>query len=435
MNLPELIESWLSSLNLSAGTSSIMAKIILAAAVLGVSIFAFYVSRRIIRIAVHRIIRSTRFAWDNKLVESQLFMRMTLVVPALIIYIFVPAIFRGYDHAIAVVTGALNVYFVIVAVVVADALIDALYNIYRDMQVSRAIPMRSFAQVLKIFLYFTGAILVIAVILDRSPIILLSGLGALSAVLMLVFKDSILGFAAGIQLSSNRMLRNGDWIEMPKYGADGDVIDISLTTVKVRNWDHTVTTIPTYALMSDSFKNWRGMQESMGRRIKRAMYIDMSSIKFCTPQMLARFTKIRCLADYMLRKTQEIEAHNAALGEDSDDAANIRQLTNIGTFRAYAIKYLQNHPDINQALTLMVLQLAPTENGLPLEIYAFCKDKRWVYYEGVQADIFDHLLAIAGEFDLKVFQSPAGTDIQKLSELKADDQDAEGASDIHRERC
>jgi len=419
MTLLELIESWLSASNLGTGTSSLLAKIIVAVAVLVVSIIAFYASRKIIRVAVHRIIRSTRFTWDNKLVESKLFLRMTLIVPALILYLFVPAIFRGYNQAIAVVTGALNVYFVIVAVVVADALVDALYNIYRDMQVSRAIPMRSFAQVLKIFLYFTGAILVIAVILDRSPVILLSGLGALSAVLMLVFKDSILGFAAGIQLSSNRMLRNGDWIEMPKYGADGDVIDISLTTVKVRNWDHTITTIPTYALMSDSFKNWRGMQESMGRRIKRAMYIDMNSIKFCTPQMLERFTKIRHIADYMERKTKEIEAHNAELGVNADAAANIRQLTNIGTFRAYALAYLQNHPDINPALTLMVRQLAPTEYGLPLEIYAFCKDKRWVYYEGVQSDIFDHLLAIAGEFDLKVFQSPAGTDIQKLSALKA----------------
>jgi len=419
MTLPELIESWLSALNLGAGTSTVLATIISAVAVLLISVIAFWISRRVIRIAVHRVVRSTRFTWDNKLVESQLFMRMTLVVPALIIYLFVPTIFRGYDQAIAVVSGALNVYFVIVAVMVADALVDALYSIYRDMQVSRAIPMRSFAQVLKIFLYFTGAILVIAVILDRSPIILLSGLGAISAVLMLVFKDSILGFAAGIQLSSNRMLRNGDWIEMPKYGADGDVIDISLTTVKVRNWDHTITTIPTYALMSDSFKNWRGMQESMGRRIKRAIFIDMSSIKFCTPQMLERFAHIRYISDYMARKNQEIEAHNAELGENAADAVNIRQLTNIGTFRAYAISYLQNHPDINQALTLMVRQLAPTEHGLPLEVYAFCKDKRWVYYEGVQSDIFDHLLAVAGEFDLKIFQYPAGTDIQRISEAAA----------------
>ncbi|CAB5092533.1 Miniconductance mechanosensitive channel YbdG [Olavius algarvensis associated proteobacterium Delta 3] len=415
MNLPEMIESWLLALNLGAEISSLLAKIILAVAVLMISVIALLISRRVVRMAVHRVIRSTRFTWDNKLVESRLFMRMTLIVPALIIYLFVPAIFGGYDQAIAVVTGALNVYFVIVAIMVADALIDALYNIYRGMRVSQAMPMRSFAQVLKIIVYFTGVIMAIAVILDRSPIILLSGLGAISAVLMLVFKDSILGFAAGVQLSSNRMLRNGDWIEMSKYGADGDVVDISLTTVKVRNWDHTITTIPTYALMSDSFKNWRGMQESMGRRIKRAIYIDMNSIKFCTPQMLERFAHIRCIADYVERKNREIEAHNAELGDDAEDAANIRQLTNIGTFRAYALAYLKNHPDINQALTLMVRQLAPTEHGLPLEIYAFCKDKRWVYYEGVQSDIFDHLLAIASEFDLKIFQFPAGTDIQKLS--------------------
>jgi len=245
MNLPEMIESWLLALNLGAEISSLLAKIILAVAVLMISVIALLISRRVVRMAVHRVIRSTRFTWDYKLVESRLFMRMTLIVPALIIYLFVPAIFGGYDQAIAVVTGALNVYFVIVAVMVADALIDALYNIYRGMRVSQAMPMRSFAQVLKIIVYFTGVIMAIAVILDRSPIILLSGLGAISAVLMLVFKDSILGFAAGVQLSSNRMLRNGDWIEMSKYGADGDVVDISLTTVKVRNWDYTITTIPT----------------------------------------------------------------------------------------------------------------------------------------------------------------------------------------------
>ena len=243
----------------------------------------------------------------------------------------------------------------------------------------------------------------------------MSGLGAMTAVLMLVFKDPILGFVAGIQLISNRMLKNGDWIEMPKYGADGDVTDITLTTVKVRNWDNTITTIPTYALINDSFKNWRGMQESEGRRIKRALHVDMNSIQFCSAEMVERFSGIGLIVDYIQGKNQVIERHNADLGTLANDAVNIRRLTNVGTFRAYAEAYLKSHPMINKRLTCMVRQLAPTRHGLPLEIYAFCQDKAWTNYEGIQADIFDHLLAIAGEFELKIYQSPAGTDIAGLS--------------------
>jgi miniconductance mechanosensitive channel len=231
---------------------------------------------------------------------------------------------------------------------------------------------------------------------------------------MLVFKDPILGFTAGLQLISNRMLKNGDWIEIPRYGADGDVQDISLTTVKVRNWDNTITTIPTYALINDSFKNWRAMQESPGRRIKRAIYIDINSIQFCTSEMLERFAKITYIAEYILRKQLEIDQHNSNLGDFAQDMANTRRLTNIGTYRAYATAYLRNHPMINTDMTLMVRQLAPSQYGLPLEVYAFCRDKTWVNYEGIQADIFDHLLAIAREFNLKIYQYPTGTDIHKL---------------------
>jgi miniconductance mechanosensitive channel len=218
-----------------------------------------------------------------------------------------------------------------------------------------------------------------------------------------------------IQLISNRMLKTGDWIEMPKYEADGDVIDITLTTVKVRNWDKTITTIPTYALINDSFKNWRGMQESQGRRIKRAIHIDMCSIRFCTLQMLERFAKIRFIADYIQRKNQEITRYNSERGIQAQDAANARRLTNIGTFRAYVHAYLQNHPMINTDMTFIVRQLAPTPYGLPLEIYVFCKDKAWANYEAIQSDIFDHLLAIAGEFDLKVYQYPSGSDIMRMA--------------------
>jgi len=414
MTLPALVESWLAALNIGTESSGVLARVILAAAVLAMAMAAFYVCRRIIGGAVHRLFKSSRFNWDDRLLESNLFMRITLLVPALIVHLFLSTVFNGYDQALAAASGALNIYFILVGVLVADALINALHAIYQSMRVSREIPLKGLAQVLKIFLYGTGLVMVIAVVLDRSPIYLLSGLGALTAVLMLVFKDPILGFAAGMQLISNRMLKNGDWIEMPKYGADGDVLDITLTTVKVRNWDNTITTIPTYALINDSFKNWRGMQESGGRRIKRALHIDMNTIRFCTPDMLERFSRIRYIADYMQRKHREIEQHNAGLGLQAQEAANTRRLTNIGTFRAYALAYLQNHPEINTEMTLMVRQLAPDQHGLPLQIYAFCKDKVWANYEAVQADIFDHLLAIAGEFDLKIYQYPSGSDLMEL---------------------
>jgi miniconductance mechanosensitive channel len=291
---------------------------------------------------------------------------------------------------------------------------NSLHDIYQTFSVSGDIPLKGFAQVLKIILYGTGLILVISVLLDRSPIYLLSGLGALTAVLMLVFKDPILGFAGGIQLISNRMLKNGDWIEMPRYGADGDVMDITLTTVKVCNFDNTITTIPTYALINDSFKNWRGMQESQGRRIKRALHIDVNSIKFCTSEMLERYAGFHHISEYIAQKKLELVQHNAVLGDHVHHAANTRRLTNIGTFRAYAAAFLQSHPMINTDLTCMVRQLAPTQNGLPLEIYAFCKDKVWSNYEAVQADIFDHLLAIVPAFDLKIYQYPSGSEIRQF---------------------
>ena len=415
MSLPQWIESWLSTFNLGTESSTLLARAILAVVVLLIAVIAFEISRRIARSIVHRLIERTKMDWDNRLQENRLFMRLTLIVPALIIYLFLPMVLKGYDQAAAAGIGLLNIYFIVVGALVVDALINALHDIYQTFRVSREIPLKGFAQVLKIILYCTALIMAVAVVLDRSPIYLLSGLGALTAVLMLIFKDPILGFVAGIQLISNRMLKNGDWIEMPKYGADGDVMDITLTTVKVSNWDNTITTIPTYALINDSFKNWRGMQESRGRRIKRAIFIDMHSIRFCTPAMLTRFAGIRYISEYMQQKNQEVNRHNSALGEQSKDSANTRRLTNVGTFRAYTAAYLRNHPMINTDLTLMVRQLAPTAQGLPLEVYAFCKDKAWVNYESVQADIFDHLLSIVDEFDLKIYQYPSGTDISQWS--------------------
>jgi miniconductance mechanosensitive channel len=257
-------------------------------------------------------------------------------------------------------------------------------------------------------------IVAISIVIDQSPLILLSGLGALTAVILLIFKDSILGLVAGIQLVANDMVRPGDWIEMPKYGADGDVIEITLNTVKVQNWDKTITTIPTYALISDSFKNWRGMQESGGRRIKRAVYVDVSSVRFCTPEMTAKFSRIKVLEEYIARKQAEMREYNEKHGIDDAVLVNGRRMTNLGTFRAYLVEYLKRHPKIHQDMTFLVRHLQPTELGLPIEIYVCSNDQEWSNYEGIQADIFDHIFASLPEFGLRPFQSPTGSDIASL---------------------
>jgi miniconductance mechanosensitive channel len=407
----DTIESILRFLHIEADSSSVLARLVLTAVVVLLSFTAFYISRRLVKGILGNLAKRTTVTWDDAVMNSGLFARLTLLVPALICRFFLPTLLGGAQRALEIAVGAFNLYFIIVGVMVGDAVINALHDIYRTFRVSREIPLKGFAQVLKIVLFGTGLILMIAVLMHRSPIYLLSGLGALTAVLMLVFKDPILGFAGGIQLISNRMLRDGDWIEMPRYGADGDVQEINLTTVKVRNWDNTITTIPTYALINDSFKNWRGMQESQGRRIKRAIYIDMNSICFCTPEMLSRFAAIDYIADYIAHKNREVAETNARLGKQDPNPANTRRLTNIGTFRAYALAYLKRHPLIHSGMTLMVRQLAPTPHGLPLEIYAFSRNKEWGAMEKLQADIFDHLLAIVPTFGLKIYQYPAGSDL------------------------
>jgi miniconductance mechanosensitive channel len=275
-------------------------------------------------------------------------------------------------------------------------------------------PIDNFIQVAKLLVYFLAIIIMISIVIGESPVKLFAGLGAMTAVLMLVFRDSILGFVAGLQLSYNKMMNIGDWVEIPQHNASGSIMEIGLTTVKVRNFDNTITTVPTQSLINESFKNWRGMQESPGRRIKRALYIDMNSIHFCDQGCISRYTKVDYIKDYIQSKQSELDEFNKENVGDPESLVNGRHLTNVGIFRAYMMAYLKNHPGINQNLALLVRQLAPTDSGLPLEIYCFSSEKDWVNYESLQADIFDHLLAVAKEFDLKVFQKPAGFDIQGL---------------------
>ncbi|MBX9972574.1 mechanosensitive ion channel family protein [Cytobacillus firmus] len=388
---------------------SIIIKILLIGLI---CIAANFITKKIVIRIITRIVTNSKVKWGKIILERQVFRKLSHIVPAIIIFSF-STTFPTYQSIIAKLAIT---YIIIVALVFIESLLNVLNDIYQTFEISKVKPIKGYIQVVNIIIMTLGFILVISNLIGESPLILLSGIGALSAVVMLVFKDSLLGLVAGVQLTANDMVRVGDWIEMPKYGANGDVIDISLNTVKVQNFDKTITMIPSYALISDSFINWRGMQSSGGRRIKRHLYIDTSSITFCTEEMIEKFIKVHYLSDYIIQKEREITEYNAKNEIDRNNPVNGRALTNIGVFRAYINNYLKNHDGINQNMTLMVRQLAHSEHGLPLEIYAFTNSVQWAVYESVQSDIFDHLFAVAPEFGLKVFQNPSGADLKNMVE-------------------
>lgn len=406
----EFIKNLLEDFGVTGDMVVYLANTIMIIAIAALSIAANFITKKIVLKVITYYIHNNRYTWDNYLLERQVFHKLSHIVPAIIIY-NAAAIFPLYQQLI--VKGVMF-YLIIVMLMVINSFLDAAHDIYRTFEISKARPIRGYIQFVKIFVYIICGILLISILIGESPIILLSGIGALSAVIMLIFKDSILGLVAGVQLTSNDMVRVGDWIEMPKYGADGDIIDISLNTVKVQNWDKTITTIPTYALISDSFKNWRGMQQSGGRRIKRSVFVDTSSVTICSPEMIEKLKKIHYLNDYIVSKEKEIEQYNLENGIDRSIKVNGRALTNIGIFRAYIQRYLEHHPKIHKGMTCMVRQMQPTETGLPLEIYAFSNDITWAVYEGVQSDIFDHILAVAPEFGLRIFQNPTGYDMRSM---------------------
>ena len=372
------------------------------------------VAKRIVVRGLENLVRHTTTSWDDILVKRRLFHRLSHLAPALVVYVFAPSVLDGYDLWVVIVQRVCLVYMLLVTVLAADGVLSALAEILHLAKFSRDLPVKTIVQVLKLLLYSVAAIVLISLVIGQSLNLLLGGLGAMTAVLMLIFRDPILGLVAGVQLSANQMVARGDWIEMPKYGADGDVLEVALTTVKVQNWDKTITTIPTYALITESFKNWRGMSESGGRRIKRAIYVDIGSIRFCDDEMLERFSKIQHITAYLEKKRQDISSWNDARNVEAPDSAGSRRLTNVGTFRAYVVAYLRNHPMVHQDMTFLVRQLAPTEHGLPIEIYVFSRDQEWSHYEDIQADIFDHILAIAPAFDLRIYQHPSGADVRDL---------------------
>ncbi|MEG1564256.1 MAG: mechanosensitive ion channel, partial [Bacteroides sp.] len=384
----EKIHALLIVLGGSSSTADALDEWIVLAFILAVAFLGDLVCRHIVLRLVSKLVKRTKATWDDIIFDRRVMIYLSHLVPPILIYLLIPIAIPDPD-TLALVQRLSLIYMIAVFLRFLNVFLAAVYHVYSDRDQFRDRPLKGILQTAQMVAFLIGGIGIISLFINRSPVVLLTGLGASAAILVLVFKDSILGFVSGIQLSANNMLMVGDWITMPKYGADGTVIEVTLTTVKVRNWDNTITTLPPYALVSDSFQNWRGMRESGDRRIKRSINIDMNSVKFCTAKMLDNYQRL-----------------------DSALLIAGQRQTNLGVFRLYLTNYLKRLPDVNQELTCMVRQLQPTEHGIPLELYFFSSIKEWIPYENLQADVFDHLLAIMPEFELQVFQSPMGKDFK-----------------------
>lgn len=401
-------------IGLKQQTSENLARFILILFVILLCALGNILARRLVLNIVSKIIKKNtnkKISWINQMLDNRVFHRLAYLLSPLIISFFIDY-FPKYQ---VLMQRGIQVYVVLVMILIVDSVLSAFDDIYVNYEISKTRPMKGIIQVTKIVVFIIGGIISMAALIGESPVIILGGISALTAVFMLVFQNTILGFVAGIQLTSNDMIRIGDWIEVPKYDANGTVIELSLLTVKVQNFDYTITSIPANALASDSFKNWRGMQDSGGRRIMRAIYIDVNSIRFCTEEMIEHFKKIEFIKDYITTKQVEIMEYNRNKNLDMSELSNGRRLTNIGVFRMYVTNYLKNHPGLRKDMTLMVRQLAPTSEGLPLEIYAFSNGTNWSDYENIQGDIFDHLFAVVKEFGLQIYQSPTGQDFSKIN--------------------
>jgi miniconductance mechanosensitive channel len=409
------LAAWLHQFGLSETTVVLLEWLLAFGLLFAIIILSARLSSRLLVPLLEKTVRRRQPGLNDIVILKNFFIRLSRLLPIAILYAAVDLLFPAEGAAAALIKRLALILFMAVGAWVLDAALQALYEIIKERPVFRNKPVRGYIDGAQIVLYILAAILSVSILTGQSPWGVFTVLGGLTAVLLLIFKDTILGFVANMRLAANDLVRVGDWIEMPKYEADGDVIDVSIHTVKIRNWDRTITSIPTHVLISDHFKNWRGMQESGGRRIKRAIHLDMSSIKFCTPEMLERFTRISLLSEYVRGKQEEIDIYNREQGLDGSRTVNGRRQTNIGVFRAYCLAYLRAHPGIHQGMILMVRQLNPTPQGLPLEIYAFANDIGWVNYEGIQADIFDHLLAASSHFDLRLFQNPNGHDLRSLT--------------------
>ncbi len=395
--------------------TTIKQNIYLQAGLVCIGSYIFFLASKIIILKpINSWFRKTKTKLDDIFLQSGFFNRLIYLIPLLFLY-NLEGIFSQYS---IIIHRILNSIFVLIIFICINVLLSALGDVYDRSRFSRRIHIKGYLQVVKLILFIVGILGIITILTGQSPVYLLSGIGALTAVLMLVFKDTILSFVATIQINSNDLFKIGDWVDAPQFGADGDVVDIALHTVKIQNWDKTITTIPTHKLIDSSFKNWRGMTDSGGRRIKRAIYIDISTIRFWDEELLRRFQQFDLLQDYLESKLKEVDNSNQTVGANLDQMVKGRRFTNIGTFRAYIKAFLKNHSDIHDKMTFLIRQLPPGEKGLPMEIYVFTKDTDWVRYESIQSDIFDHLMAIVSEFDLKVFQNPSGNDFKSIAQSK-----------------
>ncbi len=404
----EQIHEWIYDLLVELGlmkdSSGYLDNIILLLFFIAITVGIDYTCRYIVLGMFKRVAKRTKNKLDDLIVERKIIHKMMHIIPAVLIYVLLPFTFQEEETPVALILlqKLCLVYIIAVFLRFINASLSLIHEVYNQKDTFKNKPLKGFIQIMQVIVFLIGAILIISVLINRSPVSLLAGLGASAAIMTLVFKDTILGFVAGIQLSMNDMLHPGDWITMEKYGANGTVIEVTLYAVKVRNFDNTITTIPPYALVSDAFQNWRGMSESAGRRIKRSINIDMHGVHFCTPEELERFKRIELITGYIDKARED----------------GLR-LTNLGVFRTYLVRYLRSLPDINKELTCMVRHLQPTEAGIPIEIYCFSSNKIWVEYERIQADIFDHVLAIVTEFGLNVFQNVSGTDIRNAISNRA----------------
>ena len=408
------LPAWLVRMGLSEKIALVAAPLLILAAVTLIAVAATWIVRRVvIRVIVH-VLRSNRMRWDDALVDNHFFHRLSWFVPVLVFYLARDTLLPTDSKAAELLGRLISCGFVFVGVAAASSLLNTINTIHRTVRGRSGKTIRGYIDAIRIILLVLGLIFIIAILTDRSPWGLISLMGGLTAVVLLVFRDSILGFVAAVQLTGTDMVRVGDWIEMPAYDADGEVIEISIHAVRVRNWDKTITTIPTYALIAKSFRNWRGMSESGGRRIKRSLHLDMTSVRFLDDRELEELTRIELIRDYVREKQKEIDEDNRRRGVDTSLEINGRHQTNLGLFRAYVEAYLRQHPKIHQDMTFLVRQLQPTPEGLPLQVYVFSRDQVWARYEAIQADIFDHLIAALPWFGLRVFQRPTGHDLRQL---------------------
>ena len=386
--------TWLQQMGVAEGNLLTVQRIVVIAAILLIAYVLDMICRKIVMPGVRKVTAKTQITWDDYLLNDDVLNNVCHLIPPVVVYVLIPFAFPHEPALLEFVLKICWIYITVVGMKLVCAFLTSLYTISSEHEKLKNHSMKGFYQMIKLIVICIGSIIIISTLIDKDPIAILTGLGAGTAILMLVFQDTIKGLVAGVQLTANDMLRPGDWITMPKYGADGDVIEVTLTTVKVRNWDKTITTVPPYALVNDSFQNWRGMFDMGGRRVKRSINIDMNTVRFCTEEELTEFKKQPWMEGFEETGKEEV---------------------NLYIFRHYVMYYLKHHPKVHQELIMTVRQLQPTAQGIPIELYFFSANTAWLRYEHLQAEVFDHVLAMLHKFDLKVFQSPTGLDLQKLN--------------------